>query len=82
MAGRPLRAPFPLEAGAGRRRNPDMHADDGRVVSAFIIQALPGRPITVFGDGSQIRFFCYIDDMIDGLPARTRNAPDLRPGTS
>jgi UDP-glucuronate decarboxylase len=46
---------------------PNMHPDDGRVVSNFIIQALKGRPITIFGDGSQTRSFCYVDDLIDGL---------------
>jgi UDP-glucuronate decarboxylase len=46
---------------------PRMHPNDGRVVSNFIIQALQNRPITVFGDGSQTRSFCYVDDMIDGL---------------
>jgi UDP-glucuronate decarboxylase len=46
---------------------PNMHPDDGRVVSNFIVQALQGRPITIYGDGSQTRSFCYIDDMIDAL---------------
>jgi UDP-glucuronate decarboxylase len=46
---------------------PRMHPNDGRVVSNFIIQALLGRDITVFGDGLQTRSFCYVDDMIDGL---------------
>jgi UDP-glucuronate decarboxylase len=46
---------------------PNMQPDDGRVVSNFIVQALTGQPLTVFGDGSQTRSFCYIDDMIDGL---------------
>ncbi len=46
---------------------PRMHPNDGRVVSNFIIQALRGEPITVFGDGSQTRSFCYVDDLIDGL---------------
>ncbi len=44
---------------------PRMHPDDGRVVSNFIIQALRNEPITVYGDGSQTRSFCYVDDMID-----------------
>ena len=43
-----------------------MHQNDGRVVSNFIIQALKGENITVYGDGSQTRSFCYIDDMIEG----------------
>src|SRR3954451_20526908 len=46
---------------------PRMHPNDGRVVSNFIIQALLGRDITVYGDGSQTRAFCYVDDLIDGL---------------
>lgn len=46
---------------------PRMQPDDGRVVSNFIVQALNGEPLTVFGDGSQTRSFCYIDDMVDGL---------------
>jgi UDP-glucuronate decarboxylase len=46
---------------------PKMQPDDGRVVSNFIVQALKGEPLTVFGDGSQTRSFCYIDDMVDGL---------------
>ncbi|MGD9920530.1 MAG: UDP-glucuronic acid decarboxylase family protein [Pseudorhodoplanes sp.] len=46
---------------------PRMHPNDGRVVSNFIVQALLGRDITIFGDGSQTRSFCYVDDLIDGL---------------
>ncbi|MQX36373.1 UDP-glucuronic acid decarboxylase family protein [Roseospira navarrensis] len=46
---------------------PRMHPKDGRVVSTFILQALKGEPITVFGDGSQTRSFCYVDDLIDGI---------------
>jgi UDP-glucuronate decarboxylase len=46
---------------------PRMHPRDGRVVSNFIIQALLGRNITIYGDGSQTRSFCYVDDLIDGL---------------
>jgi UDP-glucuronate decarboxylase len=46
---------------------PRMHPNDGRVVSNFIVQALLGRDITVFGDGSQTRSFCYVDDLIEGL---------------
>ena len=48
---------------------PGMDAHDGRVVSNFINQALAGKPITIFGDGSQTRSFCYLEDMIDGLVA-------------
>ena len=46
---------------------PRMHPNDGRVVSTFIGQALRGEPITVFGDGSQTRSFCYVDDLIEGF---------------
>ncbi len=46
---------------------PNMHPEDGRVVSNFIIQALTGQPITLYGDGSQTRSFCYVDDMVEGL---------------
>jgi UDP-glucuronate decarboxylase len=46
---------------------PRMHPNDGRVVSNFIVQALLGRDITIYGDGSQTRSFCYVDDVIDGL---------------
>jgi UDP-glucuronate decarboxylase len=46
---------------------PRMHPNDGRVVSNFVVQALSGRDITIYGDGSQTRSFCYVDDLIDGL---------------
>lgn len=46
---------------------PKMHPNDGRVVSNFIVQALTNKDITVFGDGSQTRSFCYVDDMVEGL---------------
>ena len=46
---------------------PAMRPDDGRVVSTFIMQALRGEPLTVFGDGSQTRSFCYVDDVVEGL---------------
>lgn len=46
---------------------PRMHPNDGRVVSNFIMQALQGEPITIFGDGMQTRAFCYIDDLIEGI---------------
>ncbi len=46
---------------------PRMRPDDGRVVSNFIVAALTGRPITIFGDGQQTRSFCYVDDLVDGL---------------
>ncbi len=46
---------------------PRMHPSDGRVVSNFIMQALKGEPITIYGDGAQSRSFCYVDDLIDGI---------------
>lgn len=46
---------------------PRMHPDDGRVVSNFIMQALRGEPLTLYGDGEQTRSFCYVDDLVDGL---------------
>ena len=54
---------------------PRMHPNDGRVVSNFIVQALLGRDITVFGDGQQTRSFCYVDDLIEGL-VRLMATPD------
>ena len=53
---------------------PNMLPHDGRVVSSFIVQALRGEPLTVFGDGTQTRSFCYVDDLVDGL-IRLMNAP-------
>lgn len=52
---------------------PRMLPDDGRVVSNFIVQALKNEPITVYGDGSQTRSFCYIDDLIDGIVKMMEN---------
>tara|TARA_A100001015_G_scaffold315729_1_gene428227 strand:- start:1234 stop:2175 length:942 start_codon:yes stop_codon:yes gene_type:complete len=46
---------------------PNMHPDDGRVVSNFIVQALKGEDITIYGDGLQSRSFCYVDDLVDGI---------------
>jgi UDP-glucuronate decarboxylase len=46
---------------------PRMHPDDGRVVSNFIMQALQGQPITIYGDGQQSRSFCYVDDLVEGF---------------
>jgi UDP-glucuronate decarboxylase len=46
---------------------PRMHVDDGRVVSNFVVQALRGEPLTIFGDGQQTRSFCYVDDMVDAM---------------
>ena len=54
---------------------PRMHPNDGRVVSNFIVQALKGEPITVYGDGSQSRSFCFVSDLIDGL-LRLMGSPD------
>ncbi len=54
---------------------PRMHPNDGRVVSNFIVQALKGEPITIYGDGSQTRSFCYVDDLVDGL-IRLMNTSD------
>ncbi len=54
---------------------PRMYPNDGRVVSNFIMQALKGEDITVFGDGSQTRSFCYVDNMIDGM-IKLMNTPD------
>ncbi|MDT4915692.1 MAG: UDP-glucuronate decarboxylase [Pseudonocardiales bacterium] len=48
---------------------PRMLPNDGRVVSSFIVQALTGKPLSIFGDGSQTRSFCYVDDLVDGLIA-------------
>ena len=52
---------------------PRMAADDGRVVSNFIVQALRGEPITIYGDGTQTRSFCYVDDLVSGLIALMDN---------
>jgi UDP-glucuronate decarboxylase len=54
---------------------PRMHPQDGRVISNFIVQALRDEPITIYGDGSQTRSFCYVDDLIEGL-VRMMNGPD------
>ncbi|HQH19690.1 MAG TPA: SDR family oxidoreductase [Bacteroidales bacterium] len=54
---------------------PRMHPNDGRVVSNFIVQALKGQDITVYGDGSQTRSFCYVDDLIDAM-IKLMNTPD------
>ena len=58
---------------------PRMHPNDGRVVSNFIVQALHNEPITLYGDGSQTRAFCYVDDLIDGFLALMA-APDAVTG--
>ncbi len=54
---------------------PRMHPNDGRVVSNFIVQALAGNDITIYGDGSQTRSFCYVDDLIEAM-IRTMNTPN------
>jgi UDP-glucuronate decarboxylase len=56
---------------------PRMHPNDGRVVSNFIVQALLGQDITIYGDGSQTRSFCYVDDLIDGLIRLMATADDV-----
>lgn len=56
---------------------PHMHPNDGRVVSNFIVAALKGEPITLYGDGQQTRSFCYVDDLIDCMVKFMESAPDL-----
>jgi UDP-glucuronate decarboxylase len=56
---------------------PRMHPRDGRVVSNFIVQALLGRDITIYGDGTQTRSFCYVDDLIDGLIRLMQSEDDV-----
>jgi UDP-glucuronate decarboxylase len=56
---------------------PRMHPNDGRVVSNFIVQALLGRDITVYGEGLQTRSFCYVDDLVDGLMRLMDTPPDI-----
>ncbi|GBD41301.1 UDP-glucose 4-epimerase [bacterium HR39] len=56
---------------------PRMHPNDGRVVSNFVVQALLGRPLTVYGDGSQTRSFCYVDDLIEGLVRLMESPSDI-----
>jgi UDP-glucuronate decarboxylase len=53
---------------------PRMHPHDGRVVSNFIVSALSGQPLTIYGDGSQTRSFCYVDDLVEGM-VRLMNSP-------
>jgi len=62
---------------------PRMHENDGRVVSNFVVQALAGQPLTVFGDGKQTRSFCYVSDLVEGfvrLMARGRGARAVAEG--
>ncbi len=56
---------------------PRMHPNDGRVVSNFIVQALKGEPITIYGDGRQTRSFCYVDELIDGLVRLMNTGDDI-----
>ena len=56
---------------------PRMHPNDGRVVSNFIVQALNGEPITIYGDGSQTRSFCYVDDLIEGFVELMKSPSDF-----
>jgi UDP-glucuronate decarboxylase len=56
---------------------PRMHPNDGRVVSNFVVQALLGRDITIYGDGAQTRSFCYVDDLVDGLVRLMKSADDV-----
>jgi UDP-glucuronate decarboxylase len=56
---------------------PRMHPNDGRVVSNFIVHALKGIPITLYGDGSQTRSFCYVDDTVDGLIRLMESADEV-----
>jgi UDP-glucuronate decarboxylase len=56
---------------------PNMHPNDGRVISNFIVQALKGDEITIYGDGSQTRSFCYVDDLIDGMIRLMRSPADF-----
>ena len=56
---------------------PRMHPNDGRVVSNFIVQALKGEPITIYGDGQQTRSFCYVDDLIEGFVRMMRSPKEL-----
>jgi UDP-glucuronate decarboxylase len=56
---------------------PRMHPNDGRVVSNFIMQALQGLPITIYGDGSQTRSFCFVDDLVRGLMALMGTSADV-----
>jgi len=56
---------------------PRMLPDDGRVVSNFIVQALQGKDITIYGDGSQTRSFCYVDDLVEGLIRLMESDPEV-----
>lgn len=56
---------------------PRMHPQDGRVVSNFIVSALSGRPLTIYGDGGQTRSFCYVDDLVRGMQALMHSAEEV-----
>jgi dTDP-glucose 4,6-dehydratase len=56
---------------------PRLHPGDGRVISNFMMQALRGQPLTIYGDGSQTRSFCYVDDLIEGIVRLSRSDEDL-----
>ena len=56
---------------------PRLHAGDGRVISNFMMQALRGEPLTIYGDGSQTRSFCYVDDLIEGIARLSRSEEHL-----
>ncbi len=58
---------------------PRMHPNDGRVVSNFIVQALRGEPITLYGDGQQTRSFCYVDDLIEGMVRMMNQTQEIGP---
>lgn len=56
---------------------PRMHPNDGRVVANFVVQALSGRDLTIYGDGTQTRSFCYVDDLVAGLIAMMKGGPEV-----
>ena len=56
---------------------PRLHPNDGRVISNFMMQALRGEPLTIYGDGSQTRSFCYVDDLIEGIVRLSRTDEHL-----
>jgi dTDP-glucose 4,6-dehydratase len=56
---------------------PRLHPSDGRVISNFMMQALRGQPLSIYGDGSQTRSFCYVDDLIEGILRLSRSAEHL-----
>ncbi len=56
---------------------PNMHPSDGRVISNFVMQALRNEPITIYGDGSQTRSLCYVDDLIEGLVRLMESPPEV-----